>query len=70
MAYNGYLVKLLGGTAEVLPFKFIALESYQAAPDQRMESKADRATTGRLHRVTVEHTATKIEFEQTVKLPN
>ena len=63
MAYSGYLIKLKGGTAENIPFAYIALESYQVNPEQRMEAKANRATTGLLHRTTVSHTATKIEFE-------
>lgn len=63
MAYSGYLIKLKGGTAENLPFKFIAIESYQITPNQRMEAKANRATTGLLHRTTVSHTASKVEFE-------
>lgn len=62
MAYSGYLIKLKGGTAENLPMKYIGAESYSATPNQRMESKATRATTGLLHRTTVEHKATKIEF--------
>lgn len=62
MAYSGYLIKLKGGVAENLPFEYIGLDSYSATPDQRMESKANRATTGLLHRTTVAHTATKIEF--------
>ena len=32
-------------------------------PDQRMEADANRATSGMLVRNTVNHTATKIEFE-------
>ena len=63
MAYSGYLIKLKGGTAENLPMKYMGAESYSATPDQRMESKASRATTGLLHRTTVSHVATKIEFE-------
>ena len=63
MAYNGYLIKLKGGTAENLPFTYVALESYQITPNQRMEAKANRATTGLLHRTTVSHTASKVEFE-------
>ena len=64
MAYNGYLIKLKGGNgAENLPLKYIGLGSYSCTPNQRMESKASRATTGLLHRTTVAHTATKIEFE-------
>ncbi len=63
MAYSGYLIKLLGGSgAETLPFKYMGLASYKITPDQRLESKAGRATTGVLHRTTVEHTASKIEF--------
>lgn len=70
MAYSGYLIKLKGGTAENLPLKYIALESYSCTPDQRMESKANRATTGLLHRTTVEHKATKIEFETPAMMTN
>lgn len=70
MAYAGYLVKLKGGTAEVLPMKYMAISSYKAAPDQRMESDAYRATTGKLHRTTVPHTATKIEFETPAQMTN
>ena len=60
MAYNGYLVKV-GGTQ--LPNKFIQLSTYAITPNQRMESSAERDTTGELHRTTCEHTASKIEFQ-------
>lgn len=63
MAFSGYLIKLKGTTDEVLPLDFIAVDSYSATPDQRMEAKANRATSGKLDRQTVSHTATKIEFE-------
>ncbi len=66
MAYAGYLIKLKaanGAAAVNLPFKFIRAESYSCTPDQRMEAKANRAVTGKLVRTTVEHTASKIEFE-------
>lgn len=63
MAFSGYLVKLKGGTAQELPLKYIAIESYSCTPDQRMESRATRATTGVLHRTTVSHKPVKIEFE-------
>ena len=60
MAFNGtYLIKV-GGTA--LPMKYMKLEGYDITPNQRMESEAKRAITGYLHRTTVAHTATKIEF--------
>ena len=62
MAYNGYLIKFGGHNGDALPMKFIAIGNYKSTPNQRMESKADRSITGILHRTTVEHTATKIEF--------
>ena len=65
MAFNGYLIKLGGASGDVLPMKFISASSYSCTPDQRMESKANRAVTGLLHRTTLEHTATKIEFNTT-----
>ena len=70
MAYSGYLIKLKGGTAENLPLKYVALESYSCTPDQRMESKATRATTGVLRRTTVAHKPTKIEFETPAMMTN
>ena len=70
MAFSGYLIKLKGGTAEELPMKYMAISSYKATPDQRMESGANRATTGLLHRTTVSHTATKIEFETPAQMTN
>ena len=63
MAYNGYLIKLGGSAGTELPLKYISLGSYKSTPNQRMESKATRSVTGLLHRTTVEHKATKIEFE-------
>ena len=63
MAFNGYLIKLGGSGGTELPMKYMKPESYVAEPNQRMESEAGRDVTGTLHRTTVEHTATKIEFE-------
>lgn len=62
MAYMGYLIKLGGSNGSVLPLKYMALGSYKITPNQRMEAKATRSVTGVLHRTTVSHTATKIEF--------
>ena len=59
MAYSGYLVKVNGTQ---IPNKYIQLTTYAITPNQRMESEAERDTTGTLHRTTCEHTATKIEF--------
>ena len=65
MSFSGYLIKLGGSSGTVLPMKYISYQTYSATPNQRMEAKANRAVTGLLHRTTVEHTATKIEFETT-----
>lgn len=66
MAYNGYLIKVGGSGGTVLPMKYIKYEGYDITPNQRLETEAKRAVTGLLHRNTVEHTATKIEFNTTV----
>jgi hypothetical protein len=60
MSFSGYLLKA-GGTA--IPLDCISLETYQITPNQRMEVEAKRDTNGNLHRTTVNHTASKIEFE-------
>lgn len=62
MAFNGYLLKLGGSSGTVFPMKYIKVEGYDITPNQRMESEAKRAITGVLHRTTVAHTASKIEF--------
>ena len=64
MAYNSStgLIKIGGNGGTVLPMKYIKLEGYNITPNQRMESEAKRDVTGVLHRTTVAHTATKIEF--------
>lgn len=63
MAFNGKLLELkINGDWVNVPMDFFAFESYSATPDQRMESSGNRATSGKLVRTTVEHTATKVEF--------
>ena len=62
MAFSGYLIKVGGENGTILPMKFIKLDGYNIPPNQRMETEAKRAVTGLLHRITVEHTASKIEF--------
>ena len=62
MAYNGYLIKIGGSGGTPLPMKYVKLDGYNITPNQRMETEAKRAITGLLHRNTVEHTASKIEF--------
>ena len=64
MAFSGYMIKLKkGNNIAELPLTYMAVESYHITPNQRMEAKANRATSGVLVRQTVSHTATKIEFE-------
>lgn len=63
MAFAGYLIKLGGSGGAELPLTYMKPESYVAEPNQRLESEAARAVTGVLHRTTVSHTATKVEFE-------
>jgi len=64
MAFNGKLIELKTGNNYVeFPLQYIKHDSYKPTPDQRMEADANRATSGLLVRNTVEHTATKIEFE-------
>jgi len=66
MAFNGKLVELKTGANYVeFPLKYIKAESYKVTPDQRMESSANRASTGLLKRVTCAHTASKIDFTTT-----
>lgn len=62
MSFNGTLVKI-GSNNTPIPYKFMKSESYKSHPDQRMESSAKRVSTGKLHRVTCDHTATKVEWE-------
>lgn len=62
MAYNGYLIKIGGSSGTPLPMKYIKLDGYNITPNQRMESEAKRDVTGVLHRTTVSHTASKVEF--------
>ena len=61
--YSGYLIKVGGSSGTALPLKYIKVEGYNITPNQRMESSAKRSVTGYLSRTTVDHTATKIEFQ-------
>ena len=66
MSFSGYLIKLGGSSGTELPMKYIKASGYDITPNQRMESEAKRDVTGALHRVTVPHTASKIEFNTPV----
>lgn len=67
MAFTGQLIELKTGANYVpFPIKYMKAESYKITPNQRMESSANRASTGVLKRTTVSHTASKIDFDTTV----
>ena len=64
MAFNGKLIELKTGNTYVeFPLRYMKAESYKITPCQRMESSANRATSGVLVRTTVPHTASKIDFD-------
>lgn len=66
LMYDGYLIKLGN---EIIPLNFIKVKTYIVSPQQRLETAAERDATGMLHRTTVAHTPSKIEF-QTPNLRN
>lgn len=66
MAFDGYLLKVNG---TIFPPEYIAEKSYVASPDQRLELEAKRDTTGHMHRKTLSHMPSKVEF-QTMPLTN
>jgi hypothetical protein len=70
MAYSGYLIKVGGSSGTNLPMKYVKVEGYNITPNQRMETEAKRDVTGVLHRTTVAHTSSKIEFTTPVMTNN
>lgn len=62
MSFNGYLIKLGGSAGTPLPITYMRYDTYKVTPNQRMDLDPTRDTTGLLHRNTLAHTATKIEF--------
>lgn len=60
MAYTTYLIKA-GGTE--IPLSYIFTNSYDVTPNQRLETSAERNTSGVLSRETVSHTPSKVEFD-------
>ena len=45
-----------------VPNKYISARSYECTPHQRQELDSYRDATGKLHRNTLSHTVTKVEF--------
>lgn len=67
MAFNGNLLEVKVGNSYVpFPTNLVNAESYKVTPHQRMESSANRATTGKLVRKTVSHTASKIDLNSII----
>lgn len=63
MAFNGKLLEVkVGANYSEFSTKYINAESYKVTPNQRMESAANRASSGVLVRNTVSHTASKIDL--------
>ena len=60
MAFSGYLLKLGGST---FPLEYIYKESYKVTPNRRQDLDPKRDETGKLHRNTLEHTATTISLQ-------
>lgn len=70
MAFNGKLLELkINNSYTAFPTDLVNSESYKVTPDQRMEASANRASSGKLIRSTVSHTASKIELN-TIILTN
>jgi hypothetical protein len=59
MAFLGYLLKING---VIFPNKYIKFDSYNSSPNQVMDVDAYRDADGVLHRNTLDHTPSKIEF--------
>ncbi len=46
-----------------IPLKYMMIDTYDASPDQRQDLDAYRDADGYMHRNTLPHTATKVEFQ-------
>jgi len=60
MAFNGSLLKFSGDN---FPLKYVFKESYKVTPNRRQDLDPYRDGNGLLHRNTLSHTATTIEFQ-------
>lgn len=61
MAFNGNYYLKVGNYP--IPLEFMALDTYKTSPDQRQDLDSGRDADGYMHRNTLPHTATKVEFE-------
>lgn len=60
MAYNGYLIKV---GDYIIPFKYIALESYKITPNYRQDLDPFRDNNGVLTRNVVSNMPSKVEIK-------
>lgn len=63
--FNKYFVKVIrasDNTAVPIPNKYISLTSYVSTPNQRQDLDSYQDNWGKLHRNTLEHTRSKLEW--------
>ena len=63
--FEGYFVSIINastGLEEAIPNKYISLASYVSTPHQRQDLDSFQDNEGRLHRNTLEHTRSKLEW--------
>lgn len=60
MAYQGYVIKF-GNT--ILPWSYIAANSYKCTPSRPLDLDSYRDGNGVLHRTVLSHTVTTIEWD-------
>lgn len=62
--FDGNLIKIIQKNGDIinLPNKYISLQSYVSTPNQRQDLDSYQDNEGKLHRNTLEHTRSKLEF--------
>lgn len=61
--FNTYFISVMNGNTEIpIPNKYISLGSYKSTPNQRQDLDSFRDSKGILHRNTLEHKVSKVEF--------
>ena len=63
MAYAGYFIALDG---DILPFEYMKHDSYKVSPNQRQDLDSYSDQLGYLHRNSLDHVATKAEWQSPV----
>lgn len=71
MAYDstkGFIAVKIGNAYTVIPNKYISIQSYVSTPHQRQDLDSFQDNEGHLHRNTLEHTRSKVEFNTPIML--